>query len=447
MASLKFKVTKKPAVLVAPCLPTPREILYLSNIDDQGTLRFYSTGVQFYRFDPSRKGEDPARVIREGLAKVLVWYYPYAGRLIDAPAGKLVVECTGEGVLFVEADADVAIEEFGDLYPPFPCWDDLSNNVPGSLTITNSPVLHIRVTRLRCGGFTLATRLNHTMSDAIGYVQFMKALAEIAKGAARPSVLPVWEREILRPRPNPAIKFPHYEYDLIDYKDGEMANVNDMANDSFFFGQKEIELLKRQAVGQGKCSTFDVLSAFLWRLRTRSLQRPAEQEVRFIFALDARTKFDPPLPEGFYGNAICLACAKTTAGELTKKPLPFAVKLIQEAKKSVNEEHMRSVIDLMELKGRPVFTVIGSYAVSDCTEIGFQDVDFGWGRPAYGGPAEAGVGAVPGLTSFFIPYQNRNGVKGIVVPVCLPSAAMKIFQVEIKEAIENAPLVYPNRLN
>ena len=114
------------------------------------------------------------------------------------------------------------------------------------------------------------------MSDAIGYVQFMKALAEIAKGVARPSVLPVWEREIMRPRPNPAIKFPHYEYDQIDYKDGEMVNVNDMADDSFFFGKKAIELLKRQAVGQGKCSTFDVLSAFLWRLRTRSLQLPVE---------------------------------------------------------------------------------------------------------------------------------------------------------------------------
>lgn len=442
MASLKFKVTRKPAVLVAPSLPTPREILYLSNIDDQGTMRFYSTGVQFYRSDPSRKGEDPARVIREGLEKVLVWYYPYTGRLIDAPDGKLVVECTGEGVLFVEADADVALEEFGDLYPPFPCRDDLLN-VPGSVT-TNSPVLHIQVTRLRCGGFILATALNHTMSDAIGYVQFMQALSEMVKGAARPSVLPIWKREILRPRPNPAIKFPLYAYDQIDCKDGETVNMNNMAENSFFFGQKEIELLKRQAVEQGKCSTFDVLSAFLWQLRTRSLQLPAEQEVRFIFPVDARAKFEPPIPEGFYGNAVCLACTKTTAGDLAKKPLSFAVKLIQEAKKSVNDEYMRSVIDLMELKGRPLFTVVGSYVISDCTKIGFQDVDFGWGRPAYGGPAEGGVGAVPGLSSFLIPYQTRQGVKGIVVPVCLPSAAMKIFQVEVKEAIENAPLVHRN---
>eukprot|EP00253_Pinus_taeda_P018323 PITA_18323 len=372
MASLKFKVTRKPAVLVAPSLPTPREILYLCNIDDQATLRFHSTGVQFYRFDPSMKGEDPARVIREGLAKVLVWYYPYTGRLTDAPDGKLLVECTGEGVLFVEADADVALEEFGDLYPPFPCRDDLLNSVPSSVTITNSPVLHIQMRRVHIGDVS-----ESHLSTAIGYVHFMQALSHMVKGAARPSILPVWKREILRPRPNPAIKFPHYAYGQIDCKDGQMVNMNDMAEISFFFGQKEIELLKRQAVEQGKCSTFDVLWALLWRLRTRSLQLPAEQEVRFIFPMDARPKFEPPLPEGFYGNAVCLACTKTTAGDLTKKPLSFAVKLIQEAKKSVNNEYVRSVIDLMELKGHPLFTVVGSYAISDCTKIGFQDVDFG----------------------------------------------------------------------
>jgi len=145
MASLQFKVVRKPAILVAPSLPTPREFLYLSNIDDQATLRFYTPAVFFYRFNPSKMGEDPARVIREGLAKVLVFYYPFAGRVKDAPAGKLVVECTGEGALFVEADADVTLEEFGDLQPSFPCWQDLLHDVPDSQTITKSPLLLIQV--------------------------------------------------------------------------------------------------------------------------------------------------------------------------------------------------------------------------------------------------------------------------------------------------------------
>jgi len=261
----------------------------------------------------------------------------------------------------------------------------------------------------------------------------MNALSEMAKGATKASVSPVWKREIIRPRTNPSVKFLHYDYHQIEGKDVQTVNMNDMIHNSFLFGQKEIEALKRQAVGNLKCPTFEVLSAFLWRLRTRALQLPAEQEVRLLFGMDARKRFDPPLPEGFYGNAICSACAKTTAGELANKPLPFAVKLIRQAKMAVNDEYMRSLIDFMELKGHqacPRFTAVENFVVSDVIKIGFGDVDFGWGRAAYGGPIADGV---PG--SFFIPYRNTSGVEGILVPFCLPSAAMQRFEAEIREAI------------
>ena len=109
---------------------------------------------------------------------------------------------------------------------------------------------------------------------------------------------------------------------------------------SFFIGHKEIGSLKRQAVGQGKCSTFEFLSAFLWRLRTKVVQLPLDKEVRFIFTVNARRKSNPPLPEEFYRNGISLACTKTTTGELTNKPLSFTVRLINEAKAAVNDDYV-----------------------------------------------------------------------------------------------------------
>ncbi|KAG5524486.1 hypothetical protein RHGRI_031223 [Rhododendron griersonianum] len=98
----------------------------------------------FYKSNPFMEGEDLVRVIREGLAKALSFYYPFAGRLVEGPNRKLLVDCTSEGVLFVEADAEV--------------------------------------TRFRCGGFAFALRLNHTMNDGAGFVQFLNAIAEFTKG-------------------------------------------------------------------------------------------------------------------------------------------------------------------------------------------------------------------------------------------------------------------------
>ena len=56
------------------------------------------------------------------------------------------MECTGEGMLFIEADADVTLEQFGNaLQPPFPCLEELLFDVPGSGGVLNCPLLLIQV--------------------------------------------------------------------------------------------------------------------------------------------------------------------------------------------------------------------------------------------------------------------------------------------------------------
>ncbi|GLJ15154.1 hypothetical protein SUGI_0247880 [Cryptomeria japonica] len=431
MAGLKFKVTRQEAVLVPPCLPTPKDHLYLSNLDDQAGARFHIPLAHFYPHSFLKEDQDPAKVIREALAKVLVHYYPLAGRLREAAAGKLKVECTGEGVLFVEADADVTLAEFGDLHPPFPCWNELLHDILTPQTVINSPLLLFQVTRLKCKGFVFALLLNHIMADGIGVAQFLTALGEIAMGASGLSIPPIWKRETLKPRSQPSIRLPLYEYEQVP---GKIMSVDELSHASYFFGPKEIESLKREA--GIKTSTFEALSGFMWRLRTRVLNMAAEQEVRFMFPTDIRTIVNPSLPRGYYGNAFILACVKTTAGMLVSSPLSYAVELIIRARTSINNEYVRSTIDMMEVRGHPHFTAVASWLISDLTKIRLRDVDFGWGKAVYGGTAMGGVGAIPGIITFLVPYQNSHGVEGKLIHVCLPSHVMQKFQLEFAQTME-----------
>ncbi|RYR58244.1 hypothetical protein HN51_008095 [Arachis hypogaea] len=442
-SSMVFKVTRKPAELVAPAGPTPHELKLLSDIDDQQALRFHYSGVQIFAYNPSMAGKDPVHVIREALSKALVFYYPLAGRLREGPRGKLMVNCSGEGVLFMEADADVTLDHFGvDPLPPFPCFDELLYDVRSSHDgIINSPLLLLQVTRFKCGGFIFTMRVNHTMCDAIGFVQFIKGIAEIAQGASNPSMLPVWCRELLCARDPPRVTFIHHEYNQLPLENDNQSVSFKPCHASFFFGSKEIDALRclfPPHIAQSS-TTFDVLTACLWRCHTAALQwKNPNQEVRFTCVVNARfepCRLNPPLPEGYYGNAFVLPTAVSTVEMLCRLPLSYALELVKKAKKEATEEYVHSTADLMAIKGRPPLFLTGSFIMSDIIKSGITDVDYGWGKPLYSGPDKAGMDDIPGL-SFHIPYTNSKGEHGRLVLICLPEEAMKRFENELNGILQ-----------
>jgi hypothetical protein len=57
-----------------------------------------------------------------------------------------MVDCTGEGVMFIEAEADITLDQFGDaLQPPFPCFQEILHDVPGSEYLIDRPIRLIQV--------------------------------------------------------------------------------------------------------------------------------------------------------------------------------------------------------------------------------------------------------------------------------------------------------------
>ncbi|KAE8699264.1 Benzyl alcohol O-benzoyltransferase [Hibiscus syriacus] len=435
-SAVTFAVRRRKPELVAPAKPTPYECKLLSDIDDQESLRFNIPVIQFYTCNPSMQAKDPAAVIREALAQTLVYYYPLAGRLREGPNRKLMVDCTGEGALYIEAEADVALKDFGDiLSPPFPCVDELLYDVPNPNDVLNRPLLIIQVTRLKCGGFIFAINVSHLLTDASGMIQLILAMAEISRGAIAPSIQPVWERHLLSARDPPRVSSFHREYD--QEKEGAISTtpLENMVHRSFFFGHKELSTLRKLLPYHlRQCSRFELLAACLWRCRTIALKTDPDEEVRLLFTVSARPKLNPPLPLGYYGNAIVFLAAITTARKLSENPLWYAIKLVRHAKERVTEEYVRSVADLMVIKGRPHYPMTGSCLVTDVTRVGFKDVDFGWGKTVYGGLAKAGLGAkLHGVSplSILVAIKNEKGEDGIAMSICLPDPAMEVFAKEL----------------
>lgn len=272
------------------------------------------------------------------------------------------------------------------------------------------------------------------MSDAVGLGQFLNAVGEMARGAHEPSVLPLWERELLDARDPPQVTCTHHEYggEIESHKGSIIATMDqpNLVQRCFYFGPKELTAARTHLSPglSSTCSTFELITACMWKCRTLSLELDPTEIVRLSLVVNARGKRNNlTVPLGFYGNAIGFPGVVTKAELLCKKPLDYAVELVQEAKGKMNEEYIRSCADLLAMRGWPPLTLAGNnFILSDNTRTSVGEVNFGWGKPVIAGPAKS-----VNLISFYVRDNNQEEQYGILVPICLPFSCVSKFEQEL----------------
>ncbi|TVU34578.1 hypothetical protein EJB05_16415 [Eragrostis curvula] len=433
-AELRIRQQGEPS-LVQPAEETPNGLYYLSNLDQN--IAVIVQTVYCFRAVGNDRACD---VLRESLAKVLVPYYPLAGRLTISGDGKLVVDCTGDGAVFVEAEADCAMADIGDVTEPDPSvLGRLVYSVPGAKNILEMPLLAAQVTKFKCGGFVLGLAINHCMFDGVGAMQFVNSWGETARGLPL-SLPPVLDRAVLRARDPPQVAFPHHEFaQITDDEDGydegsvEQHGGEPLLHRSFRFTPASIARIKALAAAQEQeldggraCTTFEALAGFVWSARTRALGMSPSRRSKLLFAVDGRPRFSsPPLPPGYFGNAIVLTSASCAAGELTltqqaSPALPRAVRLVRGAVEAVTDAYMRSAVDYFEAtRARP--SLASTLLITAWSRLPFRAADFGWGPPAAYGPA-----ALPEKeVALFLSCGEEGG--GVRVLLGLPAPAMAEF--------------------
>ncbi|CAL9108015.1 unnamed protein product [Musa acuminata var. zebrina] len=379
----------KEPVLVRPSSSKRRHTLYLSNLDDQKFLRFSIKYLYVY------KRSVGVEALTTSLSKVLVDYHPLAGRLrpVGEDGEKCQVDCNGEGALLAEAYVDLTAEEFlQGCGRPNRSWRKLLYRVEAQSFLDVPPLVVQQVTHLSCGGMILCTAINHCLSDAIGTAQFLHAWALLA---AKPDAnLPVnafHDRCILKPRVPPEIAFSHPEFSSPPAQDSHSGDLfqfllsQPLVPVSLTFTPSQILHLKKQSVPSIKCTSFEVLASHVWRAWIKSLDPPASLRIKLLFSMNVRGRLKPELPGGYYGNGFVLACAETSVEELVTSNAHHGIKLVQEAKKRVTGEYVRSMIDLLEER-RVKPDLSSSLVISSWTKLGLEELDFGGGRPLHMGP-------------------------------------------------------------
>ncbi|KAI0507808.1 hypothetical protein KFK09_013936 [Dendrobium nobile] len=435
---------EEPVTLVSPRNPTPTEILYLSNIDQ--TVAFNVETVFFYEVpeDAQADASSIIELVKEAVSDVLlIPYYFMAGRLrFNFDEGRLELVCNNKGVLFVGARSSLELKELGNLSFPNPSFQHLILPTEGFHDLADTPIFSIQVTRFRCGGFSVGFVVNHSILDGRSAAEMFLSLASICRGEGLQTHELNTDRSSIRARSPPQIKFKHTEYTKLAEASSTSFTSPILSSQSirdpprissfrlFSFSPEMINHLKNKS--ELKCSSFEAVVAHLWRARTKAVFDDQKKMSSVLFAVDIRSKVSPPLPHGFIGNAVITASASAEVEEMGKKSFSFCVGLVREAIDRVNDEYVRSVIDWLEVfKGVPC-ALNGNFFVSAWWKLPFHELDFGYGKPIYGGPA------VSGMEEFVLLLSDGGGMGkekecGINVWIALHPEKMEKFQSYIFE--------------
>ncbi|XP_019177975.1 PREDICTED: shikimate O-hydroxycinnamoyltransferase-like [Ipomoea nil] len=426
MASEKLRICIKETTMVKPAKPTPSKKLWCSNVD-LVVGRIHLLVVYFYRPNGSPNFFDP-KAMKEALSRVLVSFYPMAGRMGRDGDGRLEIECNGEGALFVEAESDATIDDFGDFTPSLELRK-LLPSVDTSGDISSFPLALFQVTRFKCGGVSLGTGIFHTLSDGLSALHFIKTWADLARGLSV-AIPPFIDRTILRARDPPCPAFKHTEYDHPPtLKSGPLSKLPG-ANPStamLKITPQQLALLKTNSSHEG--STYEILAAHIWRCVCEARGLSDDQTTKLYIATDGRSRLCPALPPGFLGNVIFTATPVAESGELLTEPLASSAKRIRSALVRMDDEYLRSALDYLECQPDLSKLVRGSnyfaspnLNINSWTRLPVHNSDFGWGTPVHMGPA---LILYEG-TVYILPSPNKD--RSLSLAVCLDADHMPLFQ-------------------
>ncbi|TKW19829.1 hypothetical protein SEVIR_4G045200v4 [Setaria viridis] len=435
--------------MVKPSEATPKHGLWLSNLDHL-MPRSHMTMVFFYRPSHGSASSSP-HVLKAALSKALVPFYPLAGRLAADGTGRPEISCTGDGALLVIARSDARLDEMGDLAPSDELRRTLVPPADGGGGDHAGVLAMFQVTFFSCGAVCLGTAIYRAAADGRAFGNFLRAWAAMARGVgeAEAAVPRPWlDRTLLRARSPPSVRFDH-AVAVTSRRDVAGGSNPKVPFDTAILpiSRDHVDALKAgagtTAGGGKKVSTFNAVVAHVWGCACKSSSRGAadgtEDDTRVYMTADARSRVRPPLPDGYLGNAVVRSLAVAKMGDIASGSLATAAARVSHATARLSDEFVRSLVDYLEQATSGAAAEWPDLWIVSWLGLPFSELDFGWGRPAFVGPATITLGG----RVYLVPGPDGGGVD---VVVAMEPGRLARFKVLFYEGLKRCALIHvPDR--
>ncbi|KAJ8530005.1 hypothetical protein K7X08_036840 [Anisodus acutangulus] len=321
-----------------------------------------------------------------------------------AQSGLLYLMPTSEQFNHAIADGVIVGDILESNCVPHVVRDFFPLNGVKNLEATSQPFLAVQVKEFVDGIFIGCTN-NHALVDGTSFWHFYGSWAEISSGSNVISKIPYLQRQF-------PFKFDHFCNHISI--PNERINASDkfippaLRERVFHFTKENVSKLKAKAnleMNTTKISSLQAVLAHVWRSVIRCRRLDHNQETTFEVSINMRGRLNPPLPEGFFGNAIYTATITIKPGELLEHGFGWAALQINEIIASHDHEKLKCIYE--SWMNDPAVPNLVNYPsnyfmLHNSPRFNFYKYDFGWGKPiahrsGMGNILEGKITVSPGL--------------------------------------------------
>lgn len=376
---------------IKPSSSTPSHLkTYNLSSLDQLAVHEYAPLILFYPKNANCRlsAHDKISEMKKSLSHSLTRYYPFAGRL-HTPTSPYV-DCTDEGVVFVEAQNDSQLKTLQHISEQDQSLDHLfADGLVWDSSPRSTNILGVQVNHFACGGMGVAVSMSHIIGDGCTLGSFMNHWASVARYGStdHKELLPLNPHFIVSPSSNsvpPVAQVINKGYANRISRKFVFPNTK--------LSELKIKVMAMVAAGSTPLiknpTRVDVLTSLLYKtaMTAATAASGSFKPSYLLIPANIRHKFLQKLPETSVGNFVSVMMVPTRRRCETS----LSVTVLEIMKEKSQLEGIQSVQQAAE-NLKSLQSKLGNENIEDVAErsywcsslcgFPFNKVDFGWGKP------------------------------------------------------------------